>query len=85
MDEVRALGIFTAASGAGNLLALIDTWHGLVLWCVGSGSEVGRLGKRLALVELVEVWSVLVHRLRAFLVLNRDTNPHIGATDRVAP
>ena len=32
----------------------------------------------------MEVWGVLVDRLRAFLVLNWDTNPHIGSTDRVA-
>ncbi len=61
------------------MLALVDTSNVLSLVL----SEVGRCCKVMALVEVMEVGSIFVDRLRPFLVLAWNSKAHVGPTDRV--
>ena len=87
VDEMRVLWVVVLASiscadgGTGHRLALVDAGLLLIL----AATEMRRLRELLTLIELVEMWSVLVNRLRAFLVLSGVVpNAHVGASNRVA-
>ena len=63
-----------------HLLTLINT---RLLWFL-TGAKVCRLGSELlALIELVEMRSVLVNRLRSFLILNGVATDVIGSCNCV--
>jgi len=86
VDEMLALRVFAnswAALGDGysaRLWALADCL--LLLGCP-LAPEMRRL-ELLTLVELVEVGSIFVDRLRSLLVLYRDPESHIFAINRIA-
>ena len=91
VDEMRVLRIIGTALPSVYADSSNASWHWLTLVNAGllhllTATEMRRLSELLTLIELVEVWSVLVDRLRAFLVLSGVIpDAHVGASDRVAP
>ena len=87
VDEMGILRIVAAAfpsvytnsgNATGHWLTLVDSR----LLHILATTEMRRLSELLTLIELVEMRSVLINRLRAFLVLSgMIPYSHVGASD----